>query len=96
MTSEVLDRHQRTEAGADATRQPSRADVVSWQNCSADSATTQATETTAVEAAQVDSQEQNRPDAAPAAVARRKPFSMSYGGLSNADYIRYRMSRTLR
>ena len=96
MTSEVLDEHQRTRTGADAATQPSCNGVISWQNCSAGSAATQTTEITAGAAASIKTQEQNRPEAAPAAVARRKPFSMSYGGLSSADYIRYRMARSIR
>jgi hypothetical protein len=96
MMPEEFDRYQRTRTGADtAARQP-RNDVVSWQNRSGNGATGRTTEIPATKAESVDVQEQDRLGAALTTDAGRKPFSMSYGGLSSADYIRYRMSRGMR
>jgi hypothetical protein len=73
-----------------------RNDVLSWQNRSGNGATGRTTEIPATKAESVDVQEQDRLGAALTTDAGRKPFSMSYGGLSSADYIRYRMSRGMR
>ena len=92
MTPEDLDRHQRTTAAADTTAPQPRNDNLSWQN----DATGRTARITAEKTDAIQVQEQDRPAATPAETAGRKPFSMSYGGSSTADYIRSRISRSTR